>query len=391
MKVLLLGGTGGFGKQAAVQLTSDGLITEVGVASRSIEAAQRAANEIGDKARGVSVDIKDIARLSSIASDFDIIVNTAGPTSEVQVPAIEAAIEAGVHYCDLAAIGKYAEIALRLDSRAKDKGVTAIIDTGWVAISSLLAVHAARKLDDTAKISVCWLFDYTPGNYFSPVQSLERAREFGRVETSWDIIETAGEPVMTYRDGSWMHLEPLENPIEVIHPLGSKIIGYPSDSPSALTLPHYLQEVGTITCLLGMNPPQLMELFIKKGQRVAAGETDWSGAALDFFETAAANKDHWLRTPVSYPMGWWMWAVAEGQKEGRKARYLCWPSMNLGWTNTSLIIIVLRILRGEVSQHGVLPAEACFELGSFIDEASKYIPEKNRGKPMLNERFDWLV
>lgn len=390
MKVLLLGGTGGSGKRAAAYLANDNRITEVALASRRIEAAQQAAIEIGDKARTVYVDIKDHVRLSSIASDFDIVVNAAGPTSEVQVPAIQAAIEAGVHYCDLAAIGKHAESALKLDAQARARGVTAVIATGWVAMNSLMAVHASRKLDETEQISVSWLFDYTPGNYFSPDQSLARARELGRVETSWDLMETAGEPIMTYREGNWVRLDPLENPIEVIHPSGSRITGYLTDSPSIFTLPHYLPGVKTVNCLLGMIPPHLMELFIRKSQRIARGETDWSGAALDFFETAVADKDHWLTPPAGYPSGWWMWAVAEGQKEGRKARYLCWPSMILDWTNVPLIIVALRILEGEVSQYGVLPTEACFELSSFIDEASKYVSEEHQGKPLLNERLDWL-
>ena len=106
MRVLLLGGTGGFGRQTATYLVGDPLITEVALASRSLEAAQQAAIEIGDKARAVSVDIKDVAQLVSIASDFDIIVNSAGPTSEVQVPSVKAAIEAGTNYCDLGATGQ---------------------------------------------------------------------------------------------------------------------------------------------------------------------------------------------------------------------------------------------------------------------------------------------
>jgi len=390
MKVLLLGGTGVFGKRAAAYLADDNLITEVALASRRIEAAQQAAIKIGEKARAVCVDIKDTVRLSSIASDFDIVVNAAGPTSEVQVPAIQAAIEAGVHYCDLAAIGKYAESALELDSRARARDVTAVIATGWVAMNSLMAVHASRMLDKTEKISTCWLFDYTPGNYYSPVQNLARTRELGRVETSWDLIETAGNPLVTYREGSWIRLDPLKNPVEVIHPSGANITGYLADSPSTFTLPYHLPGVETVTCLLGMIPPQLMELFIQKSQRVARGETDWSGAALDFFETAVANKDYWLVAPASYPKGWWMWAVAEGQKKGRKARYLCWPSMILDWTVVSLVIVALRILRGGIFQRGVFPTEACFELGSFLDGASKYLREEHQGKPLLNERFDWL-
>ena len=83
MKVLLLGGTGGSGAQAPAYLAGDNLITEVALASRRIEVARQAAVRIGDKATAVCVDIKDVARLSSVASDYDIIVNAAGPTSDV--------------------------------------------------------------------------------------------------------------------------------------------------------------------------------------------------------------------------------------------------------------------------------------------------------------------
>jgi hypothetical protein len=390
MKVLLLGGTGLFGKQTATLLACENLITEIGLASRNLEHAQYSAKELGDKAHAVCVDIQDLSRLSSIAAGYDIIVNTAGPTSDVQVSAIQAAIEAGVHYCDLAAIGKYAESALKLDTQARAKGVTAIIGSGWVATMSLMAVFSDHQLDETESLSVCWLFDHSPGDYFSPEQSLARAREVGKVETSWDLIETAGGPILTYRAGSWVHLNPLENPVEVIHPSGSKIIAYLTDSPSIFTLPSYLPGVQTVTCLLGMIPPQLMELFIKKSQRIATGETDWTGATMDYFEAAVAEKEHWLVSPSGYPRGWGMWVVAEGQKEGRKARYLCWPSFILNWTTVPLIITALRILRGEISQHGVLPTEACLKLESFLDEASKYVREEHRGKPLLNERLYWL-
>jgi hypothetical protein len=390
MKVLLLGGTGAFGKSAAALLARESLITEIGLASRRLEAAQRAAVEIGDKARPVCVNIQDLTRLSSIAGDYDIIINAAGPTSAVQVPAIRAAVEAGVHYCDLGVVGRAAEKALQLDVQARAKGVTAIIATGWVTVLNLMAAHAFHQLDQTEQMSVCCLFDYTPGGYFSPEQSLARARELGRVETSWDLIETAGRPVLTYRAGEWTRLEPLENPVEIIHPSGQKITAYLMDSPSTLTLPPYLPGVQAATSLLGMIPPQLMALFIQKSQRIARGEMDWSGAALDFFETAVADKERWLVSPVGYPKGWAMWVVAEGRKDGRRALYMCWPEFILDWTDVSLVIVALRILRGEVPMHGVLPPEACFELASFLEEATRYVSEGRRGKPLLNERFESL-
>ncbi|MFZ2098114.1 MAG: hypothetical protein WAV05_15885 [Anaerolineales bacterium] len=143
-----------------------------------------------------------------------------------------------------------------------------------------------------------------------------------------------------------MHLDPLENPVEVIYPSGSKIIAYHIDSPSILTLPSSLPGVKSVSCLLGWIPPQLAELFIQKSKKIANGETDWIGATLDYFETAVEEKEHWLVSPPGYPKGWGMWAVAEGQKEGRNARYLYWPSFILNWTTVPLIITALRILRG---------------------------------------------
>jgi saccharopine dehydrogenase-like NADP-dependent oxidoreductase len=390
LKVLLLGGTGLSGRIVAALLAREDLISEIGLASRNLETAQRTANEIGDKAHAVCVDIQDLSRLSSLASDYHIIVNAAGPTSEVQVPSLKAAIEAGIHYVDLGVTGKSAQRALQFDSQMQTRGATAIISSGWLTILNLMAVHATGQLDKTERLSVCMLFDYSPGNYYSPEQCLIRAREKGRVETSWDIIETAGEPVLTYRTGRWVRLDPLEHPFDILHPSGKKITAYLMDSPSILTLPGHLPGVQTVTCLLGMIPPQLMKLFIQKGQRVTIGEIDWEEAAMEYFETAVEDKQRWLSTPPDYPSGWGMWVIASGYKGGRKAHYLCWPSMFLSWTCVPLVIVTLRILRGEVSLHGVLQSEACFELESFIDEAKKYVREDHRGKPLLNERFDWL-
>ncbi|MDF1516138.1 MAG: saccharopine dehydrogenase NADP-binding domain-containing protein, partial [Anaerolineae bacterium] len=96
MKVLLLGSTGMFGKSASKRLVGEDLVTEIGCASRRPEAARRAAESIGSKGHPVCVDISDTQALAHIAAGCDIIINTAGPTSEVQTPAVQAAITAGV-------------------------------------------------------------------------------------------------------------------------------------------------------------------------------------------------------------------------------------------------------------------------------------------------------
>jgi hypothetical protein len=64
--------------------------------------------------------------------------------------------------------------------------------------------------------------------------------------------------------------------------------------------------------------------------------------------------------------------------------------MILGWTNIPLVIVALGILRGDITKHGVLPPEACFELETLLQEAARYVREEQRGKPLLNQRFEWL-
>ena len=187
-----------------------------------------------------------------------------------------------------------------------------------------------------------------------------------------------------------MRRDPLEHAFEVPHPSGKTITAYLTDSPSVLTLPGHMPGVQTVTCLLGMIPPQLMELFIQKGQRVTRGEMDWEEAALAFFEAALADQPRYSTVPADYPTGWWMWVTATGRRDGRRAQYMCWPAMFVNWTAVPLIITALRLLRGEVALHGVLQSEACFTLPSFLEEAKQYVGEEEREKQLLHERFDWL-
>jgi saccharopine dehydrogenase-like NADP-dependent oxidoreductase len=66
MRALFLGGTGNYGKSAAVLYAHKNLITEIGLASRNLETAQRIAVEVDDKVHAVRVDIKNLPRLSSV-------------------------------------------------------------------------------------------------------------------------------------------------------------------------------------------------------------------------------------------------------------------------------------------------------------------------------------
>lgn len=391
MKALLLGATGVSGRGTASLLAREDCITKIGLASRRLESAQKAAAEVGDKGQPVCVDIHDLPRLASIAAEYDILVNAAGPTAEVQLPAIQAAIEAGVHYCDLGVNGRPAAKALELDDQARAKGITAVIATGWCAVTALMAVHSFHQFDTVEEVATCMQFDYSPGGFFSPEKFLARVRETGRVETSGiDLMEAAVGPVWALREGRLIQIEPIVNPVQFVHPAGGMITGYPNDSVESVIMPRYLPGVNTFISSIILVPPRLNELYMQQGQRIARGEVDPAGAMVAFYEAALQDKERWLSIPAGYPSGWWMWATAVGYKDGRKARYLCWPSFLLDWTSVPLVIVALHILRGEVSMRGVLPLPACFELGPFMQASAKYVRAEHRGKPLLNERCEWL-
>src|SRR2546430_14299052 len=82
----------------------------------------RSAAEIGAKGIAVEVDATNEARLASLARDYDLIVNTAGPDFRVALPVTRAAISAGVHACGIAAGGPSLEEGLALAGRAQEAG-----------------------------------------------------------------------------------------------------------------------------------------------------------------------------------------------------------------------------------------------------------------------------
>ena len=90
MKVFALGGYGKVGLPAIKLLAQSDLVTEIAVAGRSLERAEKAATEIGEKAIAVHADGTDEQKLTSLLAGYDIIMNAAD--NETVLPTIRAAI-----------------------------------------------------------------------------------------------------------------------------------------------------------------------------------------------------------------------------------------------------------------------------------------------------------
>ncbi len=316
-------------------------------------------------------------------------INAAGPDFKVTLPAIRSAIKSGTHYCDLSTDGPSAEKALSLNASAKAAGVTALTGIGiFPGLSNLMLMHAARQLDQPEELRNGIVYPIGEPDVRA---NLEAWRRSGVADASWQSIMTqfAGK-VRVYQNGHWVDVDPLESAVRVVLPPIGEVSAVPIGQPQAVTFPHVLPQVRSVSTLATAFPPQLNELCCEISRRLARGEIDASAAAVAFHEQIAAEPNRWLAVPPGYEPTFMIWAEAIGTRQGRRVRYLCWP--NGGWISTSVTLgtAALKLLRAEIKTRGVLSPESCVDPMPFFEDVARYAKEEDRGKPLLSESLEWL-
>jgi hypothetical protein len=406
MKIFALGGYGIVGLPATKLLAQSDLVTEIAIAGRSLEHAEKAATEIGEKAIAVQADGTDEQNLTSLLAGYDIIMNAAA--DEAVLPTIRAAIGTGTHYCDVNV--NFVEQALQLASEAASASITAIVANGVSpCISNLMGVHVARRLEEVEQLQLGFadIFNWQSGRELKPRQWLEEPRqsltalhEF-RPFIAWmlQIVQKNGSRnVWTYNDGRWGETDPVRSGLDVPQTQGGTITAYPYASGDPLwgALPRDLSTVSPVEMFFSPLPPQLHDVLREHALRVLAGDVDSETATNSFYETAESDPHRWLTLPDDYTPLPKLWARAVGRKEGRAARCSCWftaPMWNVGGyflTSVALAVAVRKILRGEIQERGVMTAETAFEPLPFLDEVVSLIPDPPPDGKMIGESFDWL-
>ncbi len=208
-------------------LAASDLVTEIVIAGRTAESTARATTEIGEKATPIQVDAMDEGRLASLAGDSDLLVNTTGPDFRLAVPALRAAIKAGVHYCDINCDGTATEEALGLDEAARSSNVTALIGIGLAGLTNLMMIRAARQLDHADEIRLCHFFPVI--GWGDPKEVLAAWRRAGHADASWQQTTSfLARPARMVRDGRWVDVDPVEETVRVTLPSGSEVVAHPT-------------------------------------------------------------------------------------------------------------------------------------------------------------------
>jgi len=406
MKVFALGGYGKVGLAAIKLLAKSDLVTEIAVAGRNPERAEKAAKEIGAKAIALHADGTDEEKLTSLAADYDLIMNAA--TDDTVLPAIRAAIRTATQYCDANVVNE--QTLDPATASAAAAGITAIVATGVSpCISNLMGVHVARGLDQVEQLQLgrADIYNFRNGHELTPRQwrhdpedGLAALPEF-RYYIAWilqRLQENGIRAARVYRNGRWVEIDPISNGLETPSLQGATATSSPCACGHPLfgSLSPGPSRVPPVEMIFSPFPLQHGDVLRKQALRILGGEIDAETATEAFFRTVESDPHRWLTLPDEVDTMPKMWVRAVGRKEGRAARCTCWltaPMWDVGGyylTSVSLAVAVRKILRGEVRERGVLIAEKAFEPLPFLDEAASLIPDSLPDGKMIDESFEWL-
>ena len=197
---VLIAGCGAIGSAIAFDLARDGT-HDVTIADIDADRLQRASAQTG--ARTVLADLSQGGTLSRLASDHDLVVGAL--PSVLGCQSLSEAIAARRPMVDVSFM---AEDPLALDARARDHGVTAVVDCGVApGLSHMIVGFAATRMSSVERVAIYVgglpaargsLFDYKAP--FSP----------------FDVIEECVRPARIVEDGRVAVREALEEP-ELLH------------------------------------------------------------------------------------------------------------------------------------------------------------------------------
>ena len=396
MRVFALGGYGAFGRCVAKNLCANDLVTELVVAGRNLEAAERFANELGGKAVAMKVDVLNESQIRSAARGSELLVNTTGPDHRTAFPAAKTAIKIGADYCDLSADCESMRRLLELDSAAKAAESVILSGIGYCpGETNLLLRHAASQLDTVEDLRLLLVYNLVGTIFYfdtkDPGETASEMRRTGRVNSSLEtVMNWGGGRVYVFRENRLIDVDPSELQEHIEFPGLGDLVFFPIGGPEAVTIPRFLRNTGSVSIMLSVDPPEVKELYLSIAGRIRRKQISPGEAVILFLEGVSATlkkegaDPSWKIPKIS------LQAVATGMKDGNRMRYRCWPSW--GWTGASqaLTVAAQRILRGEICERGVLAPEACLDPMDFFKEVAQLSSKNSVEKDLLEESSEEL-
>jgi saccharopine dehydrogenase-like NADP-dependent oxidoreductase len=185
-RVLVLGGYGNFGLLIVTKLSQIPSV-EVIVGGHNLKKAEAAAKKHGSHAAHVDSTAENLAdRFREL--QIKVVINTVGPFQGQNYHVAQAAINAGIHYIDIADAREFVMGISALDAAAMEKEVMVV--SGASSIPTLAAAVIDMHLPEFEQLQI---IDYG-------ITSSEKIPGAATVQA---VMGYVGKPFRQWRDGAW--------------------------------------------------------------------------------------------------------------------------------------------------------------------------------------------
>jgi lysine 6-dehydrogenase len=372
MRVAVIGGAGGMGRVTVADLACSQGVEEARVVDLDRERARELADVLGDPVTVAAADDRRTA-----IEGVDAVVNAA--SHRLNVPVMEACLEAGAHYTDLGGLFHFALAQYELDEAFGERGLAAAISVGSApGLTNMLAAACCERLDAVDSIEIADAF--IPGREPSPTDP------YVPPYAAATLIDEFTEPAAVFLDGE-LRMVPADS--------GARVYDFPEASvecvytihsePATLPRSYAAKGIRNVEWRLGL-PALDVQRF---RSFIAAGLTsrepiDVAGDEVVPRDVLASVLMRQARTvdPPDDPEGIeWFRVIVTGARGGRPASLVA--EMRVGereeWeagagamvTGTPPSVAAQLLCRGERLRDGVGGPEAMLPVGTFFAELAR--------------------
>jgi short subunit dehydrogenase-like uncharacterized protein len=234
--ITLLAATGFTGRLVAQQLHR--LKLPMRLAGRNAERLRALAAEVGSP----PIAVADVTKPKSLAAAFEgahVLINCAGPFTDLGEPVVSEAARRGIHYLDTTGEQSFIKLVFeRYGSAAREKGTALVPGAAFeYALADAAASIAADGLEPCDEVSV--IYDMAG---FSSSRGTKKS-----------ILRVIGSEGYLYRDGALVEVQAGDEPREVRLPDGRLLFGIPFPGGEAIQVPAHVQ-TRAVTTLMATSP-----------------------------------------------------------------------------------------------------------------------------------------
>jgi lysine 6-dehydrogenase len=393
MRVVALGAGGATGAVAASTAAAQPTVTELIIADRHVESADRVKESLLESGAPAAVstapiDITDDAALRALLADADAVINTVGPFLTFGPSTLRAAITTGTHYLDTCDDPEPIDVLLAMHAEAADAGVTAVIGVGASpGLSNLLAVLAAARVDQVHDVYTAWGVDV--GDAAGDTISLVGAQGRPTAAALHWMHQISGN-VAVVSAGTLIDAKPLQAvPLRLPGQLAGT--AYVVGHPEPLTFRDTLRPNGDSACLMVISSDTVAFLdVIRTG--IDAGTMTIEEAAVRLNNPPAADmmraalRSRRFPGPGNLPT---FFAAVTGSRAGQRVSVLATTELQKHGmalaTGLPLGLGLAQVLDGTVSGTGVYPCEAVIDATRMFADLDAHLGGSGDLLPIITE------